>query len=417
MDNNNLLSKKALRETYEDYSGYFEKIIQNVIKILQTKVKLMSQPTYKSRVKSFESYYRKVLRLKQNEMVDTNSLIYLTDMMGIRMICAFLEDINIAVEQLKEIFEVKEVEIKGAEKKFSEFGYESVHVLIRIPEKCMPKFEGKFKNLKKVSDEIVCEIQIRTILQDAWAEVEHELIYKTEFNPFDIPLRRKLASLNASLTLADITFQEIRDYQKKLQGELEERRNSFYELADDLLNEKIEKKKSKDEISRITPFVQGTIDDLLLRAIHSHNEGNLEEAVVIYSKILDSVSENDKNVIAVIRKHRGMAYFSMNDYKNALEDFEVSLHFDPKAFRTHYYMGIVYSITKEYEKACHCFTTSLEINPFQAHTNFRLAMAYYELQEYEKSMNALNTAIKLGMDPDECKVLNDKLVKKFGLNM
>ena len=65
MDNNNLLSKKALRETYEDYSGYFEKIIQNVIKILQTKVKLMSQPTYKSRVKSFESYYRKVLRLKQ----------------------------------------------------------------------------------------------------------------------------------------------------------------------------------------------------------------------------------------------------------------------------------------------------------------------------------------------------------------
>ena len=417
MDNNNLLSKKALRETYEDYSGYFEKIIQNVIKILQTKVKLMSQPTYKSRVKSFESYYRKVLRLKQNEMVDTNSLIYLTDMMGIRMICAFLEDINLAVEQLKEIFEVKEVEIKGAEKKFSEFGYESVHVLIRIPEKCMPKFEGKFKNLKKVSDEIVCEIQIRTILQDAWAEVEHELIYKTEFNPFDIPLRRKLASLNASLTLADITLQEIRDYQNKLQGELEERRNSFYELADDLLNEKIEKKKSKDEISRITPFVQGTIDDLLLRAIHSHNEGNLEEAVVIYSKILDSVSENDKNVIAVIRKHRGMAYFSMNDYKNALDDFEVSLQFDPKAFRTHYYMGIVYSITKEYEKACHCFTTSLEINPFQAHTNFRLAMAYYELQEYEKSMNALNTAIKLGMDPDECKVLNDKLVKKFGLNM
>jgi ppGpp synthetase/RelA/SpoT-type nucleotidyltranferase len=282
-------------------------------------------------------------------MVVTNSIIYLTDMMGIRMICAFLEDINLAVEQLKKLFEVKEVEVKGAEKKFSEFGYESVHVLIKIPDSCMPKFEGKFKNLKKVSDEIVCEIQIRTILQDAWAEVEHELIYKTEFNPFDIPLRRKLASLNASLTLADITFQEIRDYQKKLQGELEERRNSFYALADDLLNEKIEKKKSKEDISRVTPFVQGTIDDLLLRAIHAHNEGQLEEAISIYSKILESVTEKDKNVIAVIRKHRGMAYFSMNDYKKALQDFEVSLQFDPKAYRTHYYMGIVYSITKEYE--------------------------------------------------------------------
>ena len=48
-------------------------------------------------------------------------------------------------------------------------------------------------------------------------------IYKIEFNPFDIPLRRKLASLNAMLSLADITFQEIRDYQNKLQKELEDR--------------------------------------------------------------------------------------------------------------------------------------------------------------------------------------------------
>ena len=32
MDNKNLLSKKVLRESYEEYSGYFEKIIQNVIK-------------------------------------------------------------------------------------------------------------------------------------------------------------------------------------------------------------------------------------------------------------------------------------------------------------------------------------------------------------------------------------------------
>ena len=58
METKNLLSKKSLRESYEAYSGYFEKIIQNVIKFLQNKVSLMSQPTYKSRVKSFDSYYR-----------------------------------------------------------------------------------------------------------------------------------------------------------------------------------------------------------------------------------------------------------------------------------------------------------------------------------------------------------------------
>ncbi len=337
-------------------------------------------------------------------------------MMGIRMICAFMEDINFAVDQIKKIFEIKEVEVKGSQKKFSEFGYESTHVLIAIPKEISDELNKKYSNLEPPSDELVCEIQIRTILQDAWAEVEHELIYKTEFNPFDIPLRRKLASINASLTLADITFQEIRDYQNKLQREMEERRKSFYHMADDLLNEKIEKP-AEEQINRITPFVQGTIDDMLLQAIHAHNMGNLEQAVEIYTKIIEATDESEKNIIAVIRKHRGMAYFSMNKFDEALEDFDISLSYDPKAFRTYYYKGIVYAILKKYEDAVDCFTKSLEINKFQAHTNFRRAMSYFELQEYEKSMNDLNTALKLGMNPEECKILQEKLTKKFGMSM
>ncbi len=411
----NIPSKNLLKQNYEAYHSYFSEIMQKVVEILQANVKLSSQPTYKSRVKRFESYYKKILKLKSDQF-EEGKIIYLTDMMGIRMICAFMEDINFAVDQIKKIFEIKEVEVKGSQKKFSEFGYESTHVLIAIPKEISDELNKKYSNLEPPSDELVCEIQIRTILQDAWAEVEHELIYKTEFNPFDIPLRRKLASINASLTLADITFQEIRDYQKKLQREMEERRKSFYHMADDLLNEKIEKP-AEEHINRITPFVQGTIDDMLLQAIHAHNMGNLEQAVEIYTKIIEATDESEKNIIAVIRKHRGMAYFSMNKFDEALEDFDISLSYDPKAFRTYYYKGIVYAILKKYEDAVDCFTKSLEINKFQAHTNFRRAMSYFELQEYEKSMNDLNTALKLGMNPEECKILQEKLTKKFGMSM
>lgn len=415
MTNNNIPSKAKIRETYESYTDYFTKIMENIISILHQKIILQSQPTYKNRVKSFSSYYKKVLRLKPEDAAEADGIVCLTDMIGIRMICAFLEDINIALEQIKNIFEVKEVEVKGAEKKFSEFGYESIHVLIKIPDDCKPPLEGPFVNLKPLPESAVCEIQIRTILQDAWAEVEHELIYKSEFNPFDIPLRRKLASLNASLTLADITFQEIRDYQTKLQREIEDRRQSFYSMADNLLDEHPESK-ATENISRVTPFVQGTIDDLLLQAIHEHNLGHLEEAVETYTKILNAVND-DKNIIAVIRKHRGMAYFSMNKFEDALNDFEVSLQYDPKAYRTYYYKGIVYSIQKKYDLAVQNYNRSLEINPYQAHTHFRRAMAYFEMQEYEKSMNDLNSAINLGMKPEDCKVLQEKLVKKFGMSM
>ena len=160
-----------------------------------------------------------------------------------------------------------------------------------------------------------------------------------------------------------------------------------------------------------------TIDDMLLQAIHAHNMGNLEQAVEIYTKIIEATDESEKNIIAVIRKHRGMAYFSMNKFDEALEDFDISLSYDPKAFRTYYYKGIVYAILKKYEDAVECFTKSLEINKFQAHTNFRRAMSYFELQEYEKSMNDLNTALKLGMNPEECKILQEKLTKKFGMSM
>ena len=415
METQNLVSKQQIRATYESYRDYFTEIISNVVDRLQKEVKLSAQPTYKSRVKSFDSYYKKVLRLKPEQVEQQLDLIYLTDMMGIRMICALLEDINIAVEQIKKLFDIKEVEVKGAEKKFSEFGYESVHVLVKIPEDFKPKFEGKYAGLKPVSDELVCEIQIRTILQDAWAEVEHELIYKTEFNPFDIPLRRKLASINASLTLADITFQEIRDYQNKLQKALDERRRSFYNIADNLLNE--DESKKTEDISRVTPFVQGTIDDMLLRAIEAHNQGRLQEAVDIYSKIIEAVPKEQKTILAVITKHRGMAYFAMNKLDQALNDFETSIQADPKSFRTYYYKGIVYAIQKKYKEAVDCYSKSLSLNEFQAHANFRRAIAYYELQEYEKAMNDLDVALKLGLNPDECKGLQEKLVKHFGMGM
>ena len=406
-------ARTKIKKTYESYSGLLEEIMQSIKERLIDNLKLSSQPTYKARIKSFSSYYKKVLRQHPEEAASSDSLVCLTDMMGIRIICTFLEDIQIVLTQIKEMFDVVEVEVKGADQSFKEFGYESVHVLVKIPEDAVPA--DKDENLV-LPDELVCEIQIRTILQDAWAEVEHELIYKTEFTPFDMPLRRKLASMNASLSLADIIFQEIRDYQKNLQSEMSLRRKSFYEKADDLTIE--EKPVHKNElIERINPYIQGTIDELLLQAIKAHNAGDLDNAILIYSKIIESKPKPNTIVLSVIHKHRGMAYFSKNDYENALNDFSVSFEYDPKSFRSMYYMGIVYSIQKEMEKAVECFSKSLEINEYQSHTFYRRALAYYELQQYENAMNDVIAAQKLGLEEPGLENLHGKLVEKFDMIM
>ncbi|WP_407425263.1 tetratricopeptide repeat protein [Treponema sp.] len=411
---NSLPSKNNIKATYESYKPVFSEIVTNVENKLRKTLKLSSNPTYKSRVKSFNSYYRKVLRLKSEE-AEKNNFVELTDMMGIRVICAFLEDLSEVEQQIKDNFIVKEVEYKGAQQSFREFGYESVHVLVSIPNDCMPKECGL-----PLPESLVCEIQIRTILQDAWAEVEHELIYKSEFTPFDMPLRRKLASMNASLTLADIIFQEIRDYQKKLQGEVEARRASFYEKADELTlssnGKKIENLEPKS-INRVSPYVHGTIDDMILEAIQAHNHGDLEKAVEIYSIIINSEPTPPAPVLAVIHKHRGMAYFSQNNYTASLEDFQKSVIYDSNAFRSYYYIGIVLSIMNKHTEAIDAYSESIRINEYQSHAHFRRAVSYYKLGDFDNALKDLTNAQSLGLNDSETESLHAKLMEKFGMNM
>lgn len=411
---NSLPVKKQIMAEYDKFLPFFTQILMNIKNKLDDTVFLNSRPNIKTRIKSFDSYYKKAIRLKPELVSVPNNFVCVSDIIGIRVICAFIEDLAAVLTQIEENFVVLEVENKAATQSFKEFGYDSIHVLIEIPEDCFPnKSDFDFK----IPENLVCEIQIRTILQDAWAEVEHELIYKGEFSPFDTPLRRKLASINASLSLADIIFQEIRDYQKQLQSEVDERRFSFYQQVDEKTGHIGEVAKKNIPITDVSPFVRGTIDDLILSAMHAHNAGDFEKAVSIYTQILEATPAPSNVVLSVISKHRGMAYFSKSEYEKALEDFEMSSRLDPKNFRALYYEGIVYAILKQYEKAIECYTASIELNEFHSHTFFRRAMAYYELDEYENALNDVIAAKNLGMDDNESRHLHQRLIKKLDMEV
>ncbi|MBQ1714296.1 MAG: tetratricopeptide repeat protein [Treponema sp.] len=417
-----LPNKLEIQRLYESYAPVFNEVLANIEAKLKSSIKIASIPTFKTRIKSFTSYYKKILRQKPKEAAESKSLVTLTDMIGIRVICAFLEDLDIVEQQLVTYFNVKEIERKGAQQSFREFGYESVHVLIAIPEDCKPKKELD----PPLPDEVVCEIQIRTILQDAWAEVEHELIYKSEFNPFDKPLRRKLASINASLTLADTIFQEIRDYQNRLQSELGTRRNTFYNKADDFTNKEFGLPQENRDLKASAaiyspqndlPYSKKSIDELVLSALHEHNLANFDKAIEIYTQIINSKPTPPPVVLGVIYKHRGMAYFAQSMYDKALEDFRASVADDPKGFRALYYEGIVCSVQDKNQEAIECFNKSLEIDAFQSHVYYRRALAYFNLGEYKKSLSDISSAENLGLNDEEVKALKTKVLKKFDMGM
>ena len=140
--NKNLLmmpDKNKIKACYDSYSFLFAKILENIEHKLRETIYLASNPTYKTRVKSFSSYYKKILRQKSAEACEGNHLVTLTDMIGIRVICAFLEDLGVVQQQIQDAFEVREIEKKGAEQSFREFGYESIHILVSIPKECIPE--------------------------------------------------------------------------------------------------------------------------------------------------------------------------------------------------------------------------------------------------------------------------------------
>jgi tetratricopeptide (TPR) repeat protein len=230
--------------------------------------------------------------------------------------------------------------------------------------------------------------------------------------------------VNASLNLADIIFQEIRDYQNKLNRELEYRRQNFYGKTDDSTHAMLTgsangayglDNEAPLPLPAANPFLRGTIDDLLLEALQAHNVADYQKAIAIYTKIIQFDPQPNDIVLSTIHKHRGMAFFSQAMYDDAFKDFELSVAFDPNNSRSLYYCGIVQSLLGNHRQAIEYFEKSLAVNPFQAHVHYREALAKYNLGDYQNALLELDQAQKLGIDEEDSKLLRARLVEKFDM--
>jgi putative GTP pyrophosphokinase len=387
-DNAPTPDQNAMHREYEDYSQVRHLVVNELKeRVERLLVALHSNPVVSGRIKNFSSYFGKYLRFLKNGDKDPR----ITDLLGVRIICPFIEDLSAAETLIKKQFHVVETERKG-HYNFKEFGYESTHLLITIPPEIIEKHGNPGTD--------IAEIQIRTILQDAWAEVEHELVYKAEFSPFDEPMKRKLAAVNASLSLADIIFQEIRSYQRKFSRELEKRRESFYnkieESTDDLLftGETAKKEGTHfDTVADSSSVDKVSIDDLLVNALTAHNQNRFNDAIGQYSKILEL--NPGTAITSIIFKHRGMANFACSRYNEAIEDFTRALNADEKSYKAAYYRGVVHSVMKQYSSAIDDYTMSLTINPYQPFCLFRRGQAYYHIGDLPQGLADCENSLAL----------------------
>lgn len=148
-----------------------------------------------SRIKSPESMMEK-LKQRGFEQTKDAALNEVFDAVGVRAICAFAEDVYRLVRWLKQQRSIHIV----MEKDYYEYpkpnGYRSYHILLRMT-------EGENKGCH-------AEIQIRTIANDFWATLEHQLKYKKDM-PNEKLIRSELKRCADEIASVDLSMQTIRD--------------------------------------------------------------------------------------------------------------------------------------------------------------------------------------------------------------
>lgn len=199
---------KVKKPLYDEFTQKIERLIKELL----AERKDLKIHSVSSRSKDIESFDLKLKRKYYSELTEV------TDLSGVRIICIFSEDVDKVAEVIKNNFLVNEKYSVDKRKIMDpdRFGYLSLHYVLQLTKKRIefPEFQ-RFEGL-------YCEIQIRSILQHAWAEISHEFGYKSKIS---IPrqLQRKFAQQAGLLEIADEQFieikNEIQEYARNIQSQ------------------------------------------------------------------------------------------------------------------------------------------------------------------------------------------------------
>ncbi len=101
-------------------------------------------------------------------------LVEIDDLAGVRIITFFPGSIEAIETMIGEEFDIFERSDKSeALIEEGRFGYQSIHYLVTLKDTRTQLVEyARF-------DRAIIELQVRTILQHAWAEIEHDIQYKS----------------------------------------------------------------------------------------------------------------------------------------------------------------------------------------------------------------------------------------------
>ena len=194
-----------LKEEYDGKHADFTSLIDTVTFILQKEIKKAKIKIHSlsHRIKTFDLFLDKLRRKNITEPFKD-----VHDLVGLRIVCLFIQDLAILQRIIQKEFIIFEEDNKVENSQLDIFGYMSLHFKAKL------NVESSSQRLTTIQT-IPFEIQVRTIAQDAWASISHYLYYKQE-SFLSSQLRRDFYALSGLFYVADTHFSILRKEQSKL---------------------------------------------------------------------------------------------------------------------------------------------------------------------------------------------------------
>jgi ppGpp synthetase/RelA/SpoT-type nucleotidyltranferase len=267
---------QGVRPLYEAFAGVVQRILREALQVSAVAI-----ASIEARAKEVESYGDKAVTPDDADPERPKysaPLAQITDLTGVRVITFFPKTVE-AVDKLigKEFVVLERVDKSQLLREQERLGYQSIHFLVKLaPNRCdLPEY-GRLKDLK-------AEIQVRTILQHAWAEIEHDIQYKS-VETIPEPIKRRFMALAGLFEIADREFQAIQDEDEYLRQQarvsVQEGRLEEVEITPDAVRAYLNRKLGPD--GRISEYVyQDTA--LLLKRLGFTNFRQIDECIAGYN--------------------------------------------------------------------------------------------------------------------------------------
>lgn len=192
----------AILKEYDDSKILLENLDRTLLNLINSLLEQKNIRVHQvqTRVKDRDSLKNKIIR--KNDKYE--SLSDITDIVGVRIITYFDDEVDQIATMIEEEFFIdQDNSVDKREVDNDKFGYRSLHYVANLKKDRINLLEYSSYGEQKF------EFQIRTILQHSWAEIEHDLGYKGEF---EIPstAKRTFYRVAALLEQADIEFVKLK---------------------------------------------------------------------------------------------------------------------------------------------------------------------------------------------------------------